>query len=451
MKLKSINPFNQAVISEFEELTDREIKAILSDSEKAFKSWKATTFHQRAEYMQQAGKLLLSEKEKFARTISLEMGKVIGESRAEVEKCAWVCRYYSEEAEKQLASRTMVSDARSSYIRFDPLGTILGIMPWNFPFWQVFRFLSPTLMAGNTALLKHASNVQGCAQHIEDIITRAGFPTGVFRNVCIGSGKVRPLIEDPVIKAVTLTGSEAAGASVAALAGAHIKKTVLELGGNNAFILFDDADLNTAIETGIKARMQNAGQSCIAAKRFLVHKKIADEFIERITEEVRKIKTGDPLQENTDMGPLSSIDQAMEVERQVEDSLIQGAGLQVGGKREAAFFSPTVLLDVTVEMPVFREEVFGPVLPVTLFGSDEEALALSNTSAFGLGVTLFTTDTERIERLAPHLNEGAVFVNELVKSDPRLPFGGIKHSGYGRELSEFGIREFVNVKTVYLK
>jgi succinate-semialdehyde dehydrogenase/glutarate-semialdehyde dehydrogenase len=377
------------------------------------------------------------------------MGKPIKESKAEIMKCAWVCRYYAENAKKHLAPEIIESDAHKSLVSYEPIGTILGIMPWNFPFWQVFRFLAPTLMAGNTAILKHASNVQGCAKCIEEVFNNAGYPKGVFQNMVIGSGRVKQLIKHDTIMAVTLTGSEYAGSQVAGEAGLNIKKTVLELGGSNAFVVLNDANIDAAVDEAIKARMMNGGQSCIAAKRFILLEQIADEFIEKYTKRVQELKIGDPMDENIDLGPLSSVKQAEEVERQVNDAVNLGAKILTGGKRKDAFYYPTVLDQVTSEMPTFREEVFGPVASMIRAKNIDMAIDLVNASRFGLGATIYTEDYETAEKLVPRIEDGAVFINSLVKSDPRLPFGGTKKSGYGRELSLHGIREFVNIKTVY--
>jgi succinate-semialdehyde dehydrogenase/glutarate-semialdehyde dehydrogenase len=363
--------------------------------------------------MLRVSEILRNEARSFAETITREMGKPILESIAEVEKCAWVCDYYAENAEKFLQNEIFESDASQSYVKYTPIGPVLAVMPWNFPFWQVFRFAAPNLMAGNTALLKHASNVQRCA--------------------------------------ATLTGSEAAGSAVASQAGKLIKKTVLELGGNNAFVVLEDADLELAVQKGVRARMQNGGQSCIAAKRFIVDRKIAGKFIPALQERIALMRTGNPMKEETDLGPLSSVEQAEAVYDQVVRSMAAGAILLTGGVRDNAFFEPTVLLDVRSGMPVFDEEVFGPVFSVILADDERDALKISNNSVFGLGVNVFTSSVEKAGLFIENADEGAVFINEMVKSDPRLPFGGVKKSGYGRELSIHGIREFVNAKTVYIK
>jgi succinate-semialdehyde dehydrogenase/glutarate-semialdehyde dehydrogenase len=344
----------------------------------------------------------------------------------------------------------MPTDASSSYVMYEPLGPILAVMPWNFPFWQVFRFATPTIMAGNTALLKHASNVQGCAFAIESLFEDAGFQKGIFTNVPVGSAMVRNILEDNRVKAVSLTGSEAAGSAVASRAGELIKRSLLELGGNNAFVVLDDANLKEAIDVAMKARLQNGGQSCIAAKRFILHKTIAGDFIRRLKEELPAIKMGDPLLPETDLGPLSSMEQADEVNDQVKRSLEMGAVLEYGGRGPGCFFRPTLLLAVNQQMPVFREEVFGPIFSISIAGNDEEALALVNESRFGLGATVFTNNMIKAERFIRGIKDGAVFINALVKSDPRLPFGGTGKSGYGRELSRQGILEFVNCKTIYI-
>ncbi|HUV00399.1 MAG TPA: aldehyde dehydrogenase family protein, partial [Bacteroidales bacterium] len=343
------------------------------------------------------------------------------------------------------------TDADMSYVHYEPLGTILGIMPWNFPFWQVFRFAVPTLMAGNSVLLKHASNVQICAQNIENIFTGSGFPQGVFQNLVIGSDRVGNVIKHECVKAVSLTGSEFAGQKVAGIAGREIKKTLLELGGSNAFVVLEDANIPKAVEIGIKARMQNAGQSCIAAKRFIIHEKVIDKFIGLFLEGLKKLKTGDPAKEDTDLGPLANIQQAEKVEQQVRRSVEMGARLIEGGIRDKAFYLPTLLTNVRPGMPVFDEEVFGPVAPLIVAENTDEAIALANMTNFGLGVSLFTNDLRKAGDLVHEFHDGAVFINSMVKSDPRLPFGGTKRSGYGRELGIQGIREYVNIKTVYIK
>ena len=451
MSLKSVNPYSNQVTEEFEEYSESTLDKILIESGDAFQKWKRTSFSHRESLMMNASRLLIKNAMKYAESITAEMGKPLYESKAEVEKCAWVCEYYAENAENFLKRESVETDADISYYYYEPLGTILGIMPWNFPFWQVFRFAVPTIMAGNTVLLKHASNVQICARHIENVFTEAGFPSSVFRNLVIGSEKVQGILENESIRGVSLTGSEYAGRKVAETAGRKLKKSLLELGGSNAFVVLEDADLEKAVKIGVTARMQNAGQSCIAAKRFIVHEKIHDKFIALFREELKKIRSGDPSDENTSMGPLAGTEHAKTVEAQVRRSLEMGALVIEGGLRENSFFQPTLIVNVKPGMPVFDEEVFGPVAPVIITGSTEEAILLANQTKFGLGVSLFTRDIKKAGELLPEFDDGAVFINSLVKSDPRLPFGGTKQSGYGRELSIHGIREFVNVKTIYIK
>jgi succinate-semialdehyde dehydrogenase/glutarate-semialdehyde dehydrogenase len=451
MVLRSLNPFSGEVLEEFAEYSTGKIDVLIQESSKAFEEWKRTKFEYRSSLLKKVSSLLLENAGEFARPITMEMGKPITESVAEVKKCAWVCDYYAENGEKFLKAETVVSDADVSYVFYEPLGTILGIMPWNFPFWQVFRFAVPALMAGNAVLLKHSSNVQICARNIERIFTEAGFPEGLFSNLVIGSERVKEIIENDIIKAVSLTGSSHAGQKVAALAGNKTKKVLLELGGSNAFVVLEDADVELAVATGVRARMMNGGQSCIAAKRFIVHQDISKRFIELFAEKIKTIRTGNPMDEITEMGPLSSIRQAEEVEKQVLLSVEMGAKVIVGGSRDGAFFPPVMMTEVRPGMPVFDEEVFGPVAPVIVAQDIDEAISLANNTKFGLGATLFTRDIEKAKRLIPEFPDGAVFINELVKSDPRLPFGGTKQSGFGRELSVQGIREFVNIKTVYIR
>lgn len=450
MALKSINPYTNRIIEEFEEFSEKTLDLVMNRSAAAFETWRKSQAGLRKSLMLEVSRLLKENTAEYAGSITAEMGKPIKESKAEIEKCAWVCEFYASHAENFLRPEIVRTDASESYVLFEPLGTVLGIMPWNFPFWQAFRFAVPTIMAGNTVLLKHASNVQICARHIENIFTKAGFPPGVFQNLVLGSDKVEKIIENDIVKAVSLTGSEPAGRKVAESAGRKLKKSLLELGGSNAFIVLDDADLEKAVETGVKARMQNAGQSCIAAKRFIVHEKIAEQFISLFTKKLQSLHTGDPAGTDTDIGPLASIQQAENAGKQVSSSVEMGARIITGGYPRGAFYPPTLLADVKPGMPVFDEEVFGPVAPVIIARDAAEAIALSNRSNFGLGVSLFTNDPEKAKELIPEFNEGSVFINALVKSDPRLPFGGIKRSGYGRELSVQGIREFVNVKTVYI-
>jgi succinate-semialdehyde dehydrogenase/glutarate-semialdehyde dehydrogenase len=451
MSLKSINPYTNSLIEEFEEYSESNLDDVLNRSADAFQKWKESDFGYRKSLLNKVSGLLIRNVKEYSLAITLEMGKPISESNAEVEKCAWVCDYYAKNGEAFLTNESIDTDAHISYICYEPLGTILGIMPWNFPFWQVFRFAVPTLMAGNAVLLKHASNVQICARHIENVFTEAGFPQSVFHNLVIGSDKVRKIIEHEAVKAVSLTGSEFTGQQVAEIAGRNLKKSILELGGSNAFIVLDDADIEKAAEIGIKARMQNAGQSCIAAKRFIVHEKISDKFIELFLQKLNKLKPGDPAKNGTNIGPLASVMQAETVEKQVRISVEMGARVVTGGNRVSAFYSPALVVDVRPGMPLFDEEVFGPVAPVIIARDTIEAIALANQTKFGLGVSLFTNDLIKAQDMVSQFNDGAVFINDLVKSDPRLPFGGTRRSGYGRELAIQGIREFVNIKTVYAK
>lgn len=449
--VKSINPYSGKTIETYNTHTKKEVDDLLHESQQQFKEWKKVSFQERKKLMNNAAKELKANKEEYAQTMTLEMGKPINQAIAEVEKCAWACEYYAEQAEVHLASEKINTDADKSYINYEPLGVVLAIMPWNYPFWQVFRFASPALMAGNIAVLKHASNVFGSALNIEKVFERAGFPKHCFTTLLVGSDKVQSIIEHPLVKAVTLTGSGPAGASVASIAGKNIKKTVLELGGSNALIVFKDADIEKTIDTCVHARFQNTGQSCIAGKRLLVDETIAELFLEKLTAKVRKLKSGDPMDDETYIGVMAKENLAEELEEQLQKSVKAGAEIILGGNRKGTYFEPTLVKNVTPKMVIFNEETFGPVLSVTTFKTEKEAVELSNNSKFGLGVSLFSKHTARIEKLIPQFEEGAVFINELVKSDPRLPFGGIKTSGFGRELSKEGIREFVNVKTIYIK
>ncbi len=449
--ITSINPYSGTDIESFTEHTYKEITEILEKAEKRFYNWKETSFAERKKLMLAAASELKNNKQEYAEKMTLEIGKPISQSIAEVEKCAWVCEYYAEEAENQLANELIKTDAQKSYTSYEPLGVVLAVMPWNYPFWQVFRFAAPALMAGNIGVLKHASNVFGSALNIEKVFKRAGFPENCFTTLLVSSDKIETIIENPIVKAVTLTGSGPAGSAVAETAGKNIKKSVLELGGNNAMVVLKDCDVDTTVAVCVQARFQNTGQSCIAGKRLLIGQSIADEFIEKLLLKVRELKSGDPMEVETFIGTMAREDLASELQDQVSKSINEGAKLLIGGKRQGAYFEPTVLSNVTPKMTVFKEETFGPALSITTFKTVDEAIELSNNSKFGLGVSIFTKDTEAAEKLAYKFDEGAVFINELVKSDPRLPFGGIKESGYGRELSKHGIREFVNRKTVYIK
>jgi len=451
MKFKSINPHNGKEIATYKEYTEKEVNTILEKSRVAFETWREVPLNVRCEFLVNAGGVLRNNIEKYAKTMTLEMGKPISEARGEINKCAWVCDFYAENAERFLADEIIETDATESFVSHDPIGTVLAIMPWNFPYWQVFRFAAPTLAAGNTALLKHASNVFGCATHIEEIFLEAGFPDGVFQNLFIHHDKTEKIIANDIVKAVTLTGSERAGKSVGGLAGKYLKKSVLELGGNNAFIVLEDADIEQAVKTGITARMMNSGQSCIAAKRFILVGDAYDKFLPAFVEGVKSIKRGEPTDEATEIGPLARKDLADELHKQLEKSVEKGAKIEIGAKQDGAFYEPTVLTGVKPGMPAFDEETFGPIAAIIRAKDVDEAFELAADSNYGLGVTLFTADIEEARRHINRAPDGAFFVNELVKSDPRLPFGGTKNSGYGRELSREGILEFVNKKTVYVK
>jgi succinate-semialdehyde dehydrogenase / glutarate-semialdehyde dehydrogenase len=453
VSIQSINPATGDVLENFQEATAGEIDGILQAAYATFLEWRHRPFAERAKKMREAGRILRAGKEKYARTMALEMGKPIVQGEAEAEKCAATCDYYAEHAESFLTDQLRETEASRSYISFEPIGPVLAIMPWNFPFWQVFRFAAPALMAGNAGILKHASNVPRCALHIEDIFREAGFPENLFRTVLAGPEKVAAIIADPRIRAATLTGSESAGSKVAAQAGREIKKTVLELGGSDPFIVLEDADVSKAAKTAADARLINSGQSCIAAKRFIVVEKIADSFLERFVSEMQSRKMGDPLDRQAQVGPQARDDLRASLHRQVEESVKRGAKLLLGGRiseGRGAFYPPTVLAAVQKGMPAFDEETFGPVAAVIRAQDEADAIRLANDSSFGLGASIWTQNRERAERLAREIEAGCVFVNEMVKSDPRLPFGGVKRSGYGRELSEYGIREFVNIKSVWM-
>jgi succinate-semialdehyde dehydrogenase / glutarate-semialdehyde dehydrogenase len=444
----SIHPFDQSIIEEFQEMDAVQIQKKLDKSSAAFRDWKKTTFTHRSGLMLKAGSLLRENREKYAHTITLEMGKVISEARAEVDKCAGACQFFAEQSEGFLADEFIVTEARKSLIMYQPTGAILAIMPWNFPFWQVIRFAAPALMAGNVGLLKHAPNVTRCSLLLESIFLEAGFPEGVFQSLVMGNHLVENVIQSDTVQGIALTGSEYAGSSVGALAGKSIKKTVLELGGSDAFIVLADADLENAVKTATKSRMQNAGQSCIAAKRFIVSSRIKDEFVDRFTTSIQQLKQGNPFDESVTTGPMARIDLAETLEKQLTNSIKLGARLVTGGQRSGSNFLPALLDLVTPGMPAFDQETFGPLGSITTASSDEEAIALANMSRYGLGASIWTRDVEKGEKYARAIESGSVFVNTLVRSDVRLPFGGIKKSGFGRELSAVGLREFVNIKSI---
>src|SRR3989440_1544644 len=453
MAIESLNPATGEVLETFREIGREDVERMLAAAHAAFLEWRDARYAARAKNMRQAATILRTRKLDYARLMTLEMGKPIVQGEAEVEKCAWACEYYADHAEALLAEQPRETDASRSYVRFDPLGPVLAVMPWNFPFWQVFRFAAPALMAGNAGVLKHASNVPRCALLIEEVFREAGFPRGLFSTVLVGSSAVAALVADPRVVAVTLTGSERAGSAIAEQAGRTLKKTVLELGGSDSFIVLADADLAAAARTAADARLINSGQSCIAAKRFIAVEPVADTFLARFLDELRSRRMGDPLARETQVGPQARVDLRDSLHQQVQESVKRGAQLLLGGEIPAgkgAFYPPTLLAAVDKGMPAFDEETFGPVAAVIRAKDAADAVRLANDSAFGLGASLWTQDRARAERMAAQIEAGSVFVNGVVKSDPHLPFGGIKRSGYGRELSEYGIREFVNIKSVWI-
>ncbi|BBD54909.1 NAD-dependent succinate-semialdehyde dehydrogenase [Planktothrix agardhii] len=454
MGIATINPATGETVKTFTALTDAEIENALALADRAFRDYRRVSFDTRSQWMQNAANLLEENAETYAKIMTLEMGKPITAAIAEVKKSASVCRFYAENAAQFLVDVPAESDASNSFIAYEPLGAILAVMPWNFPFWQVFRFAAPALMAGNVGLLKHASNVPQCALAIGEIFQKAGFPEGVFQTLLVGSNKVAQIITDDRVKAGTLTGSEPAGASLASLAGQNIKKTVLELGGSDPFIVLETADINAAVEAAVTARMLNNGQSCIAAKRFILISSIADEFESRMAEKFADLKIGDPMLPDTEVGPLATPDILTELHQQVQICVEAGAKVLTGGQlleQPGNFYPPTILTQIPEGTPAYSEEFFGPVALIFRVNSLDEAITLANSTIFGLGASGWTTNRAEQERLIRELEAGAVFINGLVKSDPRLPFGGIKRSGYGRELSSQGIHEFVNIKTVWIK
>lgn len=455
MGIATINPASGKTLKTFEALTDEEIESKLSLAHETFASYSQTSMAQRQEWLNRAAQLLEEQKQQFGEIMTVEMGKPLKSAIAEVTKCAWVCRYYAENAEKFLQDVHIATDAGDSFIRYQPLGVILAVMPWNFPFWQVFRFAAPALMVGNVGILKHASNVPQCALAIETIFRSAGFPEGVFQTLLIGASQVEKIVKDDRVKAATLTGSEPAGSSLAATAGKHIKKTVLELGGSDPFIVLESADLEAAANTAVTARMLNNGQSCIAAKRFILNHAIADQFEQLLLEKFQGLTVGDPMDENTDIGPLATPSILFDLDRQVRETVSMGAKVLIGGQplgdRPGNYYPPTILKDIPPDSPGATEEFFGPVALLFRVSNLDEAIKLANDVPFGLGASGWTNDSTERDRLINEIEAGAVFINGLVKSDPRLPFGGIKRSGYGRELGIPGIHEFVNLKTVWIK
>lgn len=451
---ESVNPFNGEVVATYEAMSTEETASTIERVAEAQEVWTEVALSERAKHMQAAARVLCEERERWAMLMTLEMGKPITEARSEVEKCAWVCNYYAEHADAFLSPELIESDAAKSFVTYQPLGVVLAVMPWNFPFWQVFRFAAPGLMAGNGAVLKHASNVMGSALAIEEVFQRAGFPEHLFRTLLIGSDGVNGVLENPHIRAATLTGSGPAGRAVAEKAGSELKKTVLELGGSDPYILLADADLDLAVAKCVESRLINSGQSCIAAKRFIVLREQLEELERRFTAEMESRTMGDPMDDETDIGPQARTDLRDELHQQVQRSVEAGARCLLGGtvpEGRGAFYPPTLLTDVAPDMPAYDEELFGPVAALIPVDDEDEAIRVANDTNFGLGAAVFTRDRARGERIAAQqLEAGCCFVNDFVRSDPRLPFGGIKESGYGRELSHLGIREFVNTKTVYI-
>jgi succinate-semialdehyde dehydrogenase / glutarate-semialdehyde dehydrogenase len=450
--MKSINPTTGELIAEYREHSPDEVEHRIDGAHQAFLDWRRTPFSHRATLMKSAAEILEDRKEEFARLMTAEMGKLLTAGRTEVEKCAWACRYYADEAERFLADRDIPTERNKSYIHHEPLGVVLAVMPWNFPFWQVFRFLAPGLMAGNSGLLKHSSNVTGCALAIEEVVAAAGFPEGLFSTLVIPASRVDRVLEHRAVVAATLTGSDPAGRAVASKAGSLLKKTVLELGGSDPYLVLADADLAQAATICSVSRLINGGQSCIAAKRFIVVDEVADDFTKLMVEKMAASTMGDPLDESTVLGPQARHDLRDALHRQVEESIAAGSTLSLGGEvpdGPGAFYPPTVLTGVKPGMPAYHEETFGPVASIIRAADEADAIRIANDTDFGLGAAVFSQDAARAEHIAAtQLDAGACFVNGLVASDPRLPFGGVKASGYGRELSDLGIKEFVNAKTV---
>ncbi len=455
MAIETVDPSTGETIERYEEMSPARVREIVGLAHRSFGAWSRTGLAQRADLMRAAASVLRRRVDVFARLMAREMGKPLEQGRSEIEKCAWVCEYYADHAEGFLSDEAAVTDASRSYVAYRPLGVILAVMPWNFPFWQVFRFAAPGLMAGNAGVLKHASNVMGCALAIESVFREAGFPEDLFRTLVIGSKAVRGVIEAPEVRAATLTGSGPAGRAVAAAAGESLKKTVLELGGSDPYVVLEDADLEETVATCVNSRLINSGQSCIAAKRFIVVDAVRDEFERRYVELMATKRMGDPMEPGVDLGPQARADLRDELHEQVVRSIDRGARVLLGGAvpdGPGAFYPPSVLADIRPGMPAYDEELFGPVAAIIGVRGEEEAVRIANDSSFGLGAAVFTRDVDRGERIARNrLEAGACFVNAFVRSDPRLPFGGIKESGYGRELAAVGIREFVNVKTVYVR
>lgn len=453
--METINPATEETLRKYEKMGKSELEKIVDDAVEAQKQWRKTTFDERSGLLHDVADQLKKSSDQYSELMTREMGKPIRQAEAEIQKCSWVCDYYAENAQQFLKDQEITTDASRSYVTFNPLGTVLSIMPWNFPFWQLYRFAAPALMAGNAAILKHASNVPGCAKAIEEVMHNGGIPENLFRTVIVDSDHIQPVIDHPGIAAVTLTGSTPAGKAVASQAGGSLKKTVLELGGSDPYVILEDADIKQAAETCVTSRLINSGQSCIAAKRFIVVDEVYEDFLGEFVEGMREKEIGDPFDENTDIGPMAREDLRDDIHRQVQESIEMGAECVLGGEvpdREGWFYPPTVLTNLSKEMPAYKEELFGPVASIIKVKDEDEAVKVANDTNFGLGAAVFSEDVDRAEKIAAEeLEAGCCFINNFVKSDPRLPFGGVKDSGYGRELSHFGIKEFVNIKTVYIK
>jgi succinate-semialdehyde dehydrogenase/glutarate-semialdehyde dehydrogenase len=451
MAIATINPATGQSVRSFEPYTHARVNECIDRAVAAYRTHRRTSFAERAEHMRKAAGILDAECRELGQLMTLEMGKPFKAAMAEAEKCATACRYYADNAQRFLADEPVQMEGSKAWVAFQPIGVVLAIMPWNFPFWQVFRFAAPALMAGNVGILKHASNVPQCALAIEDIFRRAGFVDGAFQSLLVGSEMVEGIIADPRVAAVTLTGSESAGRSVASAAGKNLKKSVVELGGSDPFVVMPSADLDSAVSTAVTARMINNGQSCIAAKRFIIHEKIYDKFLEKFVARVSAVKIGDPMDEKTELGPVATAAIRDELDAQVKASVAKGAKVLTGGKkldREGWFYAPTVLVDIPTDAPAARDELFGPAASVFKAKNLDDAISIANGTSFGLGASAWTTNDAERDRFIAEIESGLLFINGMVASDPRLPFGGVKNSGYGRELGEFGIREFVNIKSV---
>lgn len=454
MSIQTINPATGKIEKTYLEFSKEEIKNSINYAQQAYLKWKETDINQRSRLMKNAASVMRNKRDEYAYIITTEMGKPIKQAIAEVEKCVWVCEYFADNADRMLTKEKIDTDASESYVEFNPLGVILAVMPWNFPFWQVFRFAAPSLIAGNVGLLKHSSNVPMCALAIEQIFINAGFPKNVFKTLLIGSEPVKDIIKDPRIKAATLTGSEPAGRKIAEACGKELKKSVLELGGSDPFIVLDDADLDETASIAVKARLINNGQSCIASKRFIVVEKIYERFTEKFVKAMNRVKIGDPMDESVELGPIAREDLLYELDSLVKDSVSKGARILTGGKvlpGKGFYYAPTILDNLSKGMPAYDDEIFGPVASLIKAKDEEDAVRIANDSPFGLGASIWTNDIKKAKRMATEIESGCIFINGMVKSDPRLPFGGVKNSGYGRELSHYGIKEFVNIKSVWIK